>query len=147
MKKSDIARAVDAAANPFGGTNGVQRETIFSKEVPLFKLAAQQSQAVELRWDFTPQERHLAAQCAQRLLDIAKQVGAVDPQFGRVDVFAVTMDLLCVHCNCVRLNLLQLLMCSGDDFTHDVLGIGMFIDRTTGKLREGFMPRNVEVRT
>jgi hypothetical protein len=88
-------------------------------------------------WNLSPQDRLLIEQIVQRMVDIAIQHGQEKTFQGML----CAMDLACVHLNNTPLNLLRLLMSDQEDFTHDVLGIGVHIDRKSGQLRNGFKPR------
>ena len=54
----------------------------------------------------------------------------------------LAMDLANVHVHNRPLNLHRLLMSSDDDLSHDVLGIGLHIDRANGQLKNGWAPRH-----
>lgn len=58
-----------------------------------------------------------------------------------LDHLTMAMDITACHCNGTPLKLLQMLMSDPSDFSHDLLGITRFIDRKTGKLCGGFVPR------
>lgn len=81
-----------------------------------------------------PTDLALIAQITKRVMELA-------PADCGVDATIMMMDLAMVHTRGCPLKLMQLLMSSNDDITHDVLGIGLHIDRNTGKLRGGFVPR------
>lgn len=51
------------------------------------------------------------------------------------------MDIEATHCNGCPLDLQALLEFPDLDFSHDVYGIAGHIDRTTGELRDCFVPR------
>jgi len=53
----------------------------------------------------------------------------------------VSMDLTACHLNGCPLDLDGLLNAERFDFVHDVTGICRHIDRTTGELRDCFLPR------
>lgn len=98
-------------------------------------VAAAINGAKPLTWDCSLQDRSYAEKIASRACEEAKaRAGAT------LDWYLVYMDILTCHCNCVPLNLLQLLMCDPSDFQHDVAGIGVNIDRRTGQLKNGFTP-------
>lgn len=52
------------------------------------------------------------------------------------------IDLTAVHKNDAPLNLEELLNFSDGNFMHDIYGITNYIDRNTGKLKDGFTPRS-----
>ena len=85
--------------------------------------------------DLDPRDLALIHQCVQRVCDLA-------PPNSGIDKTILAMDIALVHTHGCPLNLLQLLMSSNDDITHDVLGIGLHVDRKTGKLFNGFAPRH-----
>lgn len=51
------------------------------------------------------------------------------------------MDLEACHCNGTPLQLTELLHSKLIDFSHDIYGIAQHLDRETGKLYGGFLPR------
>jgi len=53
----------------------------------------------------------------------------------------ILMDLQACHENGCRLDLTGLLAADPLDFRHDVLGIRQHINRSTGQLEDGFIPR------
>ena len=93
----------------------------------------------KFNFNFTPQERTLAWYIAIRAVAEAKARQQVE-----VDGYLIFMDLLSVHCNCCRLNLLGILMADPMTFADNVVGIGIHIDRQTGQLKDGFRPTMLE---
>lgn len=57
------------------------------------------------------------------------------------DLLDWDMDVTAVHANGTPLRLDDLADCGVLDFAHDLCGIRRHIDRTTGKLTYGFLPR------
>ncbi len=53
----------------------------------------------------------------------------------------VMMDITATHANGCPLDLDKLLAAPDFDFAHDVFGIRRHLDRTTGELRDFFLPR------
>lgn len=53
----------------------------------------------------------------------------------------INMDVTAVHCNGNPLKLRELLAADDFNFAHDLGGIAMHLDRTTGKLLHHFVPR------
>jgi hypothetical protein len=51
------------------------------------------------------------------------------------------MDVTACHCNGMPLNLVKLASFDDFNFNHDVFGIRRYLDRTTGKLTNCFVPR------
>lgn len=89
-------------------------------------------------WDVSPGDRELIMRITARVRDILTEYGADTQNF---DDQGCIMDLVCVHANGYRLKLLQLLMASNDDITHDVLGIGVHWNRRVGVFEHGWKPR------
>lgn len=56
-------------------------------------------------------------------------------------VIDIAMDITAAHLNGCPLDLERLLKADAIDFAHDVFGIGKNLDRSTGKLVGGFLPR------
>ncbi len=91
----------------------------------------------EIKWVLTNEE--------QKLID-----KIVDREICLLSVFAVAnkrdktkmkMDLVACHCNGTKLDLKKLLEASDYDFTHDIIGISLNIDRRNGKLIPSFVLR------
>jgi hypothetical protein len=51
------------------------------------------------------------------------------------------MDLEATHANGCPLDFAKLLACDDFDFLHDIGGIAMHLDRSTGVLKDCFLPR------
>lgn len=88
-----------------------------------------------LEHHLSPEDKALCMQIAQRGVEMAASVGV------EVDLQLAAMDVAVVHVVSCPLRLWQFLASAPDDFSHDFTGIGRFIDRPTGMLREGFRPR------
>lgn len=88
-----------------------------------------------IRFDCAPRDFQTAELIARRAVELGKTHGVT------IDYMQTHMDLIAVHVNDRPLKLFQMLCCDNGDFSHDVLGIAKFIDRATGKLRGGFIPR------
>lgn len=87
----------------------------------------------------TPQEFDYLRRCMQRMRGTLRD--AVGEAAAKFDEQTAAMDLMVVHRNCMPLDFFALLTSSDDDFTHDIFGVGMCIDRRSGQLTNGFMPR------
>lgn len=61
-------------------------------------------------------------------------------EFGG-DLTGVSMDITAAHANGCTLDLDGLLDADGFNFAHDVTGITRHIDRETGQIVGGFLPR------
>lgn len=96
--------------------------------------------APKLNTNLSPADGALIAAIRNRAMDYAQQApGAV------IDWNQFVYDIMCVHLNGCALKLFALAHWSStDDFLHDVLGIGLHIDRISGKLQNGFTPRYTE---
>lgn len=57
------------------------------------------------------------------------------------DSLKLSMDIIAVHCNDVKLDLNAFLNFEDFNFAHDIYGIQRNIDRTTGKLENCFFLR------
>lgn len=88
-----------------------------------------------LKWNATPQDFDVIVSIAKRAVLLAQENGIDYPQQMAV------MDLNAVHCNACPLRLQELLAADNGNFIHDVFGIRRHLDRTTGQLRDCFVPR------
>ena len=63
------------------------------------------------------------------------------PRNAPINVVSIFMDLAACHANACPLDFKR--MANADDFNllHDVCGIGVHLDRETGKLTDCFLPR------
>jgi hypothetical protein len=88
-------------------------------------------------FDFSlpPNESILVTQLIGRATSDAGQMGI---QFDQRLAFA---DLVLVHKYCGGLHLLRMLMSERSDFANDFVGIAINLDRRTGRLMNGFVPR------
>jgi hypothetical protein len=59
----------------------------------------------------------------------------------KIDRTALIMDITACHCNGCNLNLHGLLTADEFNLGHDVGGIRQYIDRSTGKMTNCFLPR------
>ncbi len=57
------------------------------------------------------------------------------------DTVSAEMDLIATHKNGCPLDLEGLLTATDHDFGHDLFGINRFLNRETGELKSGFLPR------
>lgn len=91
-----------------------------------------------LNWLTTRHDYEIALAIAHRAVRLCAQYGVqMDAEFPRY----VYMDVLAVHLNDRPLRLGDLLNADDNSFSHDVFGIRRSIDRSTGKLMNGFTPR------
>lgn len=88
-----------------------------------------------IKWTFTKAEHKLADRIAARAQRLANERGF------QYEIEDASMDVLAVHCNDVPLRLSELLEADDFNFAHDMFGIRIKLDRTTGKLKDGFVPR------
>jgi len=89
------------------------------------------SGGIMLNWDTTEKELRLIHQIVQRA---KKEIEGVAPM-------KTSMDIEACCCNDIRLDLEKLLAFPGDDFRHDIKGITGNINRASGRLENGFVPR------
>lgn len=73
------------------------------------------------------------------IMQITDRGGSLYERVGDKRI-ALAMDLSACHVKC-PLDLAGLLQAGTIDFVHDVLGIRRHIDRETGHLQDGFVPR------
>lgn len=88
--------------------------------------------AEDVNFDTTDEEIDL-------IFDIVKRINSYVPV---KDFQSRCMDIAACHCNGCRLDLNKLLNIDKVSFLHDVVGITTCLDRTTGKIRNGFRPRS-----
>lgn len=74
----------------------------------------------------------------QLIDDIVLRVCGLIPESDPVCVF---MDIAACHLNGTPLKLQELLQADKTNFLHDIGGINRHLDRTTGELKAGFLPR------
>ena len=84
-------------------------------------------------WDATREEMDLVDQIIIR----AHGLIALDAE----ESLSLRMDIIATHLNGCPLRLLELLIADEDDFLNDVVGIGNNMDRNTGTLANGFLPK------
>lgn len=89
-----------------------------------------------INWAVTPEELKLIDLIVGRAAKLA--VKYHDPDWDHREM---VMDITACHANGNPLRLADLLAADEFNFTHDVFGIRRHIDRTTGELRDCFVPR------
>lgn len=80
-------------------------------------------------------EARTIAKIAERAIKVAAEAGQ---NYERLDA---QMDITAVHVNLVPLRLDDLLAADDFNFAHDIFGIRNCLNRETGKLMRGFIPR------
>lgn len=80
-------------------------------------------------------ERGVTRKIAKRAVEMAAKHGRT------LDPIDVAMDITATHRNGNPLRLRDLLEADDFNFAHDVFGIERKLDRSTGKLVGGFLPR------
>lgn len=90
-----------------------------------------------VKFDCTKEEHRIAREIAARVHAMASNASVrhLHP------VSDVVMDIIAVHRNGCPLRLAELLAADDFNFAHDVFGIRRHLDRTTGQLRNCFVPR------
>lgn len=86
-------------------------------------------------FDVGPREAWLIRSIAERAVALAELIVC------ELDVVDVEMDLTACHANGCPLDLGRLLAAGENDLMHDVLGVRRHLDRSTGQLRDHFVPR------
>jgi len=90
-----------------------------------------------INWKTTKEEMLTITMIVDRLMEQKRDTGA----WQRVSPISIHMDLSACHCNGCPLDLKGLLAASNADFTHDVLGIMLNINRDNAHLDNCFTPR------
>ena len=88
-----------------------------------------------MNWNSTRAEVELASKIAKRALVMAMDAGI------ELDCTELVMDIEATHLNGCPLKLDALLSADDLNFSHDVFGIRRYLDRSTGKLTDCFVPR------
>jgi len=88
-----------------------------------------------VRFDVTKEDVLLIGEIADRAEGVYERQGV---PLNRIPFM---MDVTAVHQNGCPLNLKGLLAADAFDFSHDIAGIVRHIDRETGELAGGFLPR------
>ena len=88
-----------------------------------------------INWNVSDVEMALLDMIADRAVEMAKKHGK---QYRKSDAL---MDIVACHANGCPLKLTELLGADDFNFAHDVFGINRHIDRSTGKIEDGFLPR------
>lgn len=88
-----------------------------------------------IQWNLTPDELRLVWAIAGRAQQIMERHG-----FGG-NATETAMDVAACHLNGCTLRLRDLLDADDTNFLHDIGGIAWNMDRTTGRLKNHFVPR------
>lgn len=88
-----------------------------------------------INWEASTYEAEVIRQIAARAVDMAARFGVSYRHQTAL------MDVIACHANGNPLSLHELLAAKDADFAHDVFGIRRHINRTNGKLEDGFVPR------
>lgn len=83
----------------------------------------------------TKNEYKIISMIVKRAVAMARDIGDT---YTPMDAH---MDITACHSNGCALNLLELAKADDFNFAHDVFGIRRHINRTTGKLKDCFLPR------
>ncbi len=86
-------------------------------------------------------ERKIIAKIAQRARRAAQTFELRGLWFARRSTLDWDMDFVATHRNGTPLDLEKLLGFDDANFAHDAFGIARHLDRTTGELRNFFVPR------
>lgn len=92
-----------------------------------------------VKFDCSPQEARLVSRIVDRAVRKAAEDSVLPP--GYFDRRDLSMDLIACHANGCPLDFARLLDAPDFDFAHDIHGIQRHIDRTTGGLKNHFVPR------
>ncbi len=83
----------------------------------------------------SPEETRMALLCAQRANRLATAMSVT------YSVQQAHMDLLAPHANGCPMDFAALLAANDANFSHDVFGIGRYLNRSSGRLGDCFLPR------
>lgn len=89
----------------------------------------------QINWDATKEETEVITKIAQRAVKLAAENEI------EYDFMCAQMDITAVHLNDCKLKLEELNGADEANFGHDIFGIRKYIDRSTGKLTNCFLPR------
>jgi hypothetical protein len=81
-------------------------------------------------------ERDLILRIAQRAQELRKRYHG-----SARDLLDFQVDIEACHCNGTKLDLKKLFESRDNVFIHDVFGIDLHLNRVTGKLVDGFLPK------
>ena len=87
----------------------------------------------EINWNATADDAGLV----RKILDRAQDLRC----FSKRNRINVEMDITACHLNGTPLRLADWLAADEFNFTHDLSGIALHMDRVTGQLTAGFLPR------
>lgn len=88
-----------------------------------------------LNWSVSPSDYALIQEIAERAVALYQRHSL---KYALQDV---VMDLTATHANGCPLDLSGLLAAAPADFSHDIAGIRLHLDRETGQLMDCFTPR------
>ena len=89
-----------------------------------------------INWNSTKEESKLISKIVSRYMNKCAELNiSAGKQMN------LNMDISATHLNGNPLKLNELLKADDTNFMHDVNGIRQYIDRTTGKLQNCFVPR------
>lgn len=89
----------------------------------------------QIKWTATKDEVLIMSRLATRAKTMADRLGIDYP------IQDVMMDIEATHCNGCPLALERWLASDDGNFGHDVFGIRTHLDRSTGELKDCFLPR------
>lgn len=91
-----------------------------------------------VNWKLGAAESAALREAVGRYVEVAKSMGVDVTNSVRV---GVAMDLTECHLNGCPLDFDKMMTMGELDLAHDVGGIAQHLDRNTGKLKDGFVPR------
>ena len=105
---------------------------IRQNKIDYYKLAIKLIEDAKINFKYTEEELDI----------IIKIVKRIDSYIPVKDMTSRVMDIAACHLNGCRLDLKKLLNLDRLEFLKDIAGITVGLDRTTGKLTNGFRPRS-----
>lgn len=82
------------------------------------------------------------AKLVTKIVTRAKKLLKARNPGSKIDTLCMRMDLIATHANGTPLDFKKFLEFDEFNFLHDLNGIAVHIDRSTGKLKHHFLPRS-----
>lgn len=128
----DIEQIKQSDPEDFFGVIPMRQNDIEYYKLAIKLIEDAMEKAKDVNFDATDEEVDL-------IYDIVKRIDSYVPV---KDFQSRCMDIAACHCNGCRLDLNKFLNIDKASFLHDIVGITINLDRTTGKLTSGFRPRS-----
>ncbi len=129
---NDVEQVRQNDPEDFFGIIPMRQNDIEYHKLAIKLIEDEMEKAEDIKFDTTEEEDYLIVEIVRR----------IDSYVPVRDIRSRTMDIIACHCNGCRLDLKKLLNLDKASFLHDVVGITTCLDRTTGKIKNGFRPRS-----